>query len=156
MDSITQTVLAYLATFVIANGMLLWGLRQIQQMIAQGFLAGALTEKAARIEPATTSAPTDTRPRAPGQPAPAAVSAAGQSPVATGPSGGPPSYSRFAGAVGAFVMAAMLAGVGNWVLFEAFKQPTALSNLTKIMPYFAGGASLFLPYAFNQLSSLFK
>jgi hypothetical protein len=53
-------------------------------------------------------------------------------------------------------MAAMFAGVGNWVLFEAFIHPANLRSLSMITPYFLSGAALFLPYAFNQFSSVFK
>jgi hypothetical protein len=65
------------------------------------------------------------------------------------------SYSRVAGFIGATVMACFLWGIGNFVLFYAFQDPSKISPLiSSIGNYFLAGASLFAPYAVNKLSGI--
>ena len=67
------------------------------------------------------------------------------------------SYSRVAGMIGAVVMAAFFWAVGNVVLYKAFLDPGSINNLVgSLGTFFLGGASLFLPYAFNQLREAFS
>ena len=69
---------------------------------------------------------------------------------------GETSYSRVSGMIGAVVMAAFFWAVGNVVLYKAYTAPAEVSQLlTGIGTFIAGGASLFLPYAFNQLRETF-
>ncbi len=67
------------------------------------------------------------------------------------------SFSRIAGGTGAIVLACFLWALGNVVLFKSF---TALSEVATLLggvqTYFLAGASLFAPYAFNQLRSAFR
>ena len=67
------------------------------------------------------------------------------------------SFSRTVGAFGAMVLAASLAGISYWMVFDLFED--AGSNLAKLQStgwYFLVGAALFAPYAFNQLSRIFS
>lgn len=68
------------------------------------------------------------------------------------------SYSRVAGMIGAVVLACFVWAVGNVLLYKMFastpQEVTAL--LASLGSYFLAGASLFAPYAVNQLSSAFR
>ncbi len=66
------------------------------------------------------------------------------------------SYSRVTGALGAIVMTSSFWAIGNVVL------SLALTDISRVKPlldavgiYFLIGSALFLPYAFNQLKTLF-
>lgn len=65
------------------------------------------------------------------------------------------SFSRVAGALGAIAVASTFVGIGYWVLFELFLG-NDLAKLKDVGIYFLAGSALFLPYAFNQLSSIFR
>lgn len=66
------------------------------------------------------------------------------------------SYSRVSGMIGAIVLATFFWAVGNVILYKAFADPSKISEfLSSIGTFFLGGASLFLPYAFNQLKEAF-
>lgn len=66
------------------------------------------------------------------------------------------SYSRVSGMIGAIVLATFFWAVGNVVLYKSFAEPNEVSEfLSSIGTFFLGGASLFLPYAFNQLREAF-
>jgi hypothetical protein len=70
---------------------------------------------------------------------------------------GETSYSRVAGMVGAVVLACFIWAIGNVVLFKAFATPAEVAPmLASLGGFFLAGASLFAPYAFNQLSNAFK
>jgi hypothetical protein len=66
------------------------------------------------------------------------------------------SFSRTAGAFGAMGLAMTTIGMGYWVLFALFFKAGDLSHLKDTWPYFLSGSALFAPYAFNQLSRIFK
>jgi hypothetical protein len=68
------------------------------------------------------------------------------------------SYSRLAGFIGAIVMACFLWALGDFLIFACFtRSPEIISSiLNSFGYYFLAGASLFTPYAFNQLSKVFK
>lgn len=67
------------------------------------------------------------------------------------------SYSRVAGMVGATVLGCFLWAVANIVIYKAFAAPNDVPSLLQnIGGFFLAGASLFAPYAFNQLSTTFK
>lgn len=76
----------------------------------------------------------------------------------TGDSTGVTSYSRVTGALGAVVLTSFFWAVGNILLANALEMAD-VRKLTDLMNslsrYFLIGSALFLPYAFNQLKSLF-
>lgn len=69
------------------------------------------------------------------------------------------SYSRLAGMVGAIVLAAFFWALGDVILFKLFA-PDGTTQITAMMAglstYFLSGTALFAPYAFNQVSAIFK
>jgi hypothetical protein len=66
------------------------------------------------------------------------------------------SYSRVTGMIGAIVLATLFWSIGNVILWKAFTDPTKITELLHGMTsFFAGGATLFLPYAFNQAREAF-
>lgn len=66
------------------------------------------------------------------------------------------SYSRVTGALGAVVLTAFFWAIGNVVLDLALTNVGELSPLlSAVGPFFLVGSALFLPYAFNQLKTLF-
>lgn len=65
-----------------------------------------------------------------------------------------PSSSRVGAAIGVLVLAIMALGVGYYMLWSLFTKQTV--DLSSIDTYFLSGSALFAPYAFNQLSSIFK
>ena len=79
------------------------------------------------------------------------------------------SYSRVSGAVGSMVLAAMVGGLGYYILYAVFFNHCLLSTeLTEdgqkkivdlfysLRYYFLGASALFAPYAFNRLTTIFK
>ena len=67
------------------------------------------------------------------------------------------SFSRVAGSIGAFGLAAIFIGVGYWALYTLFfGEANELENMKDLGIYFLSGSALFAPYAFNQLKSIFK
>lgn len=65
------------------------------------------------------------------------------------------SFSRTAGAFGAMALAAAVIGVSYWLVYALFyDQP--INVLKDASWFFLSGSALFAPYAFNQLSSVFK
>ena len=69
----------------------------------------------------------------------------------------PISFSRVAGAIGAISLAAFMAGLGFWIFFAInAKDTTMIDRLQGLSTYFLGGAAMFSPYGFNQLSKIFK
>jgi hypothetical protein len=67
------------------------------------------------------------------------------------------SYSRVAGMIGAVVLACFVWAVGNVLLYKMFMAQDEVSGLlASLGSYFLAGASLFAPYAVNQLGNAFK
>lgn len=67
------------------------------------------------------------------------------------------SFSRVAGAIGAMALASFMAGLGLWIFFAInMEEATHIDRLPKLSTFFLGGSALFAPYAFNQLSKVFK
>lgn len=134
----------FIFTLVVVTGVLVWGLRTLQSVLQRPdpdnpklrFIDKALSEKRlARV--------VDTPP----PPAP--------SPTSTGQkSDEVPSTSRLGAAVGTLVLAVMALGVGYYMLWSLFTRQSV--DLSSIGTYFLSGSALFAPYAFNQLSSIFK
>lgn len=70
--------------------------------------------------------------------------------------GEPASFSRVAGAIGAVALASFMAGLGLWIFFGInATEDVLIERLESLGTYFLGGAALFAPYAFNQLSKVF-
>lgn len=70
---------------------------------------------------------------------------------------GKTSFSRVAGSIGSVGLAAFVIGLGVWVFFALNDEdPERVQRLSDIWPYLGGGAALFTPYAFNQLSNVFR
>lgn len=66
------------------------------------------------------------------------------------------SYSRVVGLIGGAVMVAFFWAVGNVVLYKAFLAPAEVASfVASLAGYFLAGATLFLPYAANQLRAAF-
>jgi hypothetical protein len=136
MDHDTILNLTYGLAIIALSGVLVWGLKLISKELqspganSKTLLANALSEKT---------------PRAPGAPG-----AAGQNT----PDG---SFSRTAGAIGAVGIAATFIGIGYWAIYELFFGSAAdLTKISDLKVYFLAGSAMFLPYAFNQLSAIFK
>lgn len=68
----------------------------------------------------------------------------------------PGSFSRTAGAIGAMGLAATTIGIGYWLVYSLFYDPSPLTELNNIGWYYLSGSALFAPYAFNRLSSIFN
>jgi hypothetical protein len=67
------------------------------------------------------------------------------------------SYSRVTGAVGAVIVGSLFWVVSNITLALAILNPHLLPDLlTGVGKLFLVGAALFLPYAFNQLKSVWQ
>ncbi|OLF53675.1 hypothetical protein [Pseudomonas chlororaphis] len=137
----------FIFTLVVVTGVLVWGLRIIHDVLMRPdpdnpqlrFIDKALSEKCA--------------PSAVGAQPPASPALAPSQPVGQ-KAGTAPSSSRLGSAVGTFVLATMALGVGYYMLWALFTQQSV--DLSSIGTYFLSGSALFAPYAFNQLSSMFK
>lgn len=73
--------------------------------------------------------------------------------------GGPDntSYSRVSGMVGAIVLACFFWALANVVVFQAFTQQAQIEVVLKgVGTFILSGSALFAPYAFNQLTGIFK
>lgn len=67
------------------------------------------------------------------------------------------SYSRLSGFIGSVVLACFLWAISNYVIYASFHEPATIPEYLKSLgSYFLAGASLFAPYAVNQLSKIFK
>jgi hypothetical protein len=73
----------------------------------------------------------------------------------TAPAGKVGSFSRTAGAFGAMSLAAAVIGVAYWMVYALFYDQD-VKVLKEASWFFLSGSALFAPYAFNQLSSVFK
>lgn len=139
----------FIFTLVIVTSVLLWGLRILQGVLLRPdpdnpklrFIDKALAEKrwVHTVDP-------------PPQPNPALNPPA--QPPAAQKADDVPSTSRLGAAVGTLVLAVMALGVGYYMLWSLFTQQSV--DLSSIGTYFLSGSALFAPYAFNQLSSIFK
>ncbi len=67
------------------------------------------------------------------------------------------SYSRVVGIVGGMILAAFIWGLGNVVIYTALTSPSDVSKvLDGVSTFIVGCASLFLPYAANQVREAFS
>lgn len=139
----------FIFTLVVVTGVLLWGLRIPQAVLLRPdpdnpklrFIDKALSEK--RLVRAVDTPPQPNSQTNQDPPPPAAQK-----------SGDVPSTSRLGAAVGTLVLAVMALGVGYYMLWSLFTHQSV--DLSSIGTYFLSGSALFAPYAFNQLSSIFK
>lgn len=77
---------------------------------------------------------------------------------ATAPPGaGDTSYSRLSGLIGAVILATFFWAAANVVIYKMLYRPDDVTALLNgIGTYVLGGASLFVPYAANQLREAFR
>ena len=71
------------------------------------------------------------------------------------------SYARVSGAIGSIAIASLFVGMSYWILYALFfGNGTGAYNIAakinSMGGFFIVGAALFLPYAFERLSSIFK
>jgi hypothetical protein len=67
------------------------------------------------------------------------------------------SYSRVVGMVGGMILAAFIWGLGNVVIYTAITSPPDVSKVLEgVSTFIVGCASLFLPYAANQVREAFS
>jgi hypothetical protein len=67
------------------------------------------------------------------------------------------SYSRVIGLVGGMILAAFIWGLGNVVIYTAMTKPEQVAKvLDGVTTFIVGSASLFLPYATNQIREAFN
>lgn len=70
------------------------------------------------------------------------------------------SYAKVSGAIGSVAIAALFVGLGYYILFAMFTENAENFTLDKkidgLQTYFLAGAALFLPFAFEKLSEIFK
>ena len=128
------TNLSYFLSVVAMTGVLIWGLKHVSRELSRvvdpanqrTFMAEVLSEK-----------------RTLGASAPPAGTSE------------PPSFSRVAGALGAVGIAATFVGIGYWALHGLYFGGS-LNKISDLSTYFLAGSALFIPYAFNTISSVFK
>jgi hypothetical protein len=66
------------------------------------------------------------------------------------------SYSRVTGLVGAVIVTSFFWAIGNIIIYKAFTQVSDIKLITEsVGRFFLVGSALFLPYAFNQLKTVF-
>ncbi len=124
-------IASYYIILVLVTIILLWGLRLVSAALMQKPAPGELPLVHSILsEPPTTPQAGDTEYKG--------------------------SFSRTAGTIGAIGLAAVFIGVGYWVLFALFFQSEKLTLLQDVGWYFLAGSALFIPYAFNQLTRVFK
>ena len=149
-------------------------LQLLRVTLGQADFRQAMTEKAPSRATETTTRTMQAVPAAVAALVPVPAPAGAATPVAAAPAGAvapvitdqtitplvspsETSYSRVAGMIGAVVLACFVWAVGNVVLYKMFAQPNDVTNLLNSLgTYFLAGASLFAPYAVNQLSTTFK
>ena len=72
----------------------------------------------------------------------------------------PTSASRVIASIGSIILATFLWGLGNVVLYKSIISTTADTGIKNLLDdignFFLAGAALFAPYAFNQLTSVFR
>lgn len=66
-----------------------------------------------------------------------------------------PSFSWIAGSIGALSLVATFVAVGYWTLYALYLDGD-LQRLKDLWWFFLAGSALFLPYAFNRLSTIGK
>ena len=125
-------------------------LQLLRVTLGKADFEAAMREKApaVAIETTTTRQPT---------PGGAAAPMETEKTVTEHPMAAETSYSRVAGMIGAVVLACFVWAVGNVLLYKMFTaQAEVFGLLASLGSYFLAGASLFAPYAVNQLSNAFK
>jgi hypothetical protein len=143
--SVWTQVFLWIATAA-QTAILIWGLKKISSVlntdVAPAPDGGAPTTFALSM----LSEKSSVAPAAGGN----GVAANGAAPVPT-----EASFSRVAGSIGAIVLAAFIGGVSYWILYGLFNG-NDLAKLKEIGPFVLAGSALFAPYAFNQLSAIFR
>lgn len=138
-------LIAFIISMAAMSFVLLWGIRRIAAALGDTggtgkTLASELLSEKVVAKPAAGAAP---------------VGAAGAAPEPPPASPQVGSFSRTAGAIGGMALAAAVIGIAYWVLYALFYEAN-LDKLEGLGTFFLSGSALFAPYAFNQLSSIFK
>ena len=132
MSGTTALTISYVLATAGLTGVLIWGLKKISAVMQLQAGGGATVMREVLSE---TTEPKEGE---------------GQQPQGKG------SFSRIAGAIGAVAIAATFVGIGYWAIYALFYEPTHLTHFKDLGTYFLAGSALFFPYAFNQLSKIFK
>jgi hypothetical protein len=124
----------WLATFAL-TALLVWGFRMLSKELQQPVkgAGGQTTMMRMALSEKTVNTPAETKDK-----------------VEEG------SFSRVAGAIGAVGIAATFVGISYWILHTLFFDISNLTKLEGLGTYFLAGSAMFLPYAFNQVASIFK
>lgn len=148
MNHDTMEYLTYVVAIVALSGVLIWGLKLLSQELKKPVSNAAGNQNAAGKSLLATALSEKNVQSAPGG-APGAAPVPGQDQ--------PGSFSRLAGTIGAIGIAATFVGIGYWIIFDLFLNNGGdLTKIGDLKYYFLAGSAMFLPYAFNQLSSIFK
>lgn len=130
MEPSTIRDLSYLLAVIAMTGVLVWGLKQVSREL------GRVNPKTQRTFMAEALSEKEG--------APAGVDEKS-------------SFSRVSGALGAIGIAATFVGIGYWALHGLFfESADNLGKISSLSTYFLSGSALFIPYAFNRLSDIFK
>ena len=69
------------------------------------------------------------------------------------------SYAKVSGAIGSIAISSLFVGLGYYILYALYLEQgdtfSLKESLNGLGTYFLAGAALFLPYAFEKLSTVF-
>lgn len=148
----------YIFANVAYTGVLIWGLKNVSSALKGSTPATQDGDGQGNATPQKTgwNNMLRSRPTIDGDPAPAG--GAGKQPASTEPD---ISYARVSGAIGSIAIASLFVGMSYWILYALFFGTGTgaydiASKINAMGGFFIAGAALFLPYAFDRLSSIFK
>ena len=134
MESDTAQTITFILALVALTAVLIWGLKKVSTvMMSKNGDSTVMREMVSEDGTSTV----------------ASHGATEQQP-------GKESFNRIAGVIGAVALAATIVGIGYWAIYALFYKPADLAQLKELGTYFLAGSALFFPYAFNQLSKIFK
>jgi hypothetical protein len=130
MDQSTIKDLSYLLAVIAMTGVLIWGLKHVSRELG-------------RVNPSTQRT--------------LMAEALSEKEGTQSGSDEKTSFSRVSGALGAIGIAATFVGIGYWALHGLFfGSASDLGKISSLSTYFLAGSALFIPYAFNRISEIFK
>jgi hypothetical protein len=130
-------MLAFLASYLALTVLLVFGIRTVKGILK----SNPTLARSFLTEPHTPIS----QDAAPPAPAPGTVKDAAPEDLDKG------SFSRVAGAFGAMVLCAVIGALAYWILYALIFDNAALTHISGLGTYFVAAASLFAPYAVNQL-----
>lgn len=126
MDQSVIKDLSYLLAVVAMTGVLIWGLKHVSRELGT---VNPSTQRTLMADALSERAGVDEK----------------------------TSFSRVSGALGAVGIAATFVGIGYWALHGLFFGSSSdLGKISSLSTYFLSGSALFIPYAFNRISEVFK